>query len=82
MVAELAKISFNSGLQEACPIFVGADDENGVVSGDCADDLRPVFIVDSGSDGLGASSGRDQDEQVHGLSYFKAEAFEDLSYSR
>ena len=46
-----------------CLLLVGADDEDGVVAGDGADDLGPVFIVDAGGDGLGASGGGDEDEE-------------------
>ena len=64
-VAELAKITFDSGLQESCLFLVGADDEDGVVSGDGADDFGPVFVVDACGDGLRASGGGDEDEEVH-----------------
>src|SRR5271163_676906 len=82
IVAELAKVSFNSSLQQICLFLIGADDEDGVVSRDCANDLRPVFIVDSGGDGLGASGCCYQDEQIDCLSYFKTKTFKQFTDSR
>src|SRR5271168_4425494 len=82
IVAELAKVSFNSCFQQICLLFIGADDEDGVVSSDCADDLRPVFIVDSGSDWLGASGCCYQNKQIHCLSYFKTKTLKQLADSR
>ena len=81
MVAALAKITFQSVFESGCLFFVGADDENVVVSGDGAHDLGPVFIVDAGCDWLGASSGGDEDEEIHGLPDLKAEALEELADS-
>src|SRR5271154_6033882 len=78
IVAALAKVSFQSVFESSCLFFVGADDEDVVVSGDGADNFGPVFVVDAGSDGLGASGGRDEDEEIHGLADFKAEALEKL----
>ena len=52
--------------------FVGADDEDVVVSSDGADNFGPVFVVDAGGDGLSASGGRNEDEEVHGLADFEA----------
>ena len=78
MVAALAKISFQSVFERGCLFFVRADDEDVVVSGDGAYDLGPVFVVDAGGDGLGASGGSDEDEEIHGLAHFKAKALEDL----
>ena len=80
-MVELAKVVFDSRLQQVCLFFVRADDEDGVVSGDGAYDLGPVLVVDSGGDGLGASGGGDEDEEVDGLTDFEAEAFENLSDS-
>ncbi len=80
--AELAKVSFNSCLQQTCLFFIGADDEDRVVACDGAYDLRPVFVVDSCRDGLSASGGRDQDEQIHRLAHFETKTFEDFTDSR
>ena len=81
IVAELAKVSFNSSLQQACLFLIWTDDEYGVISCDCAYDLRPVFIIDSGGDGLSASGCCHQYEQIHGLPNFKAKTFKHLTYS-
>ena len=75
----LAKVSFDACFQCARLFFVGADDEDGVVSGDAADDFGPVFVVDPGGNGLGASGGGDEDEEVECLADFEAEAFEDFT---
>jgi hypothetical protein len=76
MVAALAKVPFQSVFESGRLFFVGADDEDVVVSGDRTYYFWPVFVVDAGSDGLGASSGRDEDEEVHRLADFEAEALE------
>jgi len=81
MVAELAKISFNSCLQEAGLFFIGADDEDGVISCDGAHNFGPVFVVDSGGDGLGASGGGHKDKEIDGLTDFEAKAFKNLANS-
>ena len=82
VVAVLAKIAFDSCLQETCLFFVGTDDEDRVVPGDGSYDFGPVLVVDAGSDGLGASGGRDEDEEVDCLADLEAEAFEDFANSR
>jgi hypothetical protein len=81
MVAALVKITFQSVFERGCLFFVGADDENVIVSGDGAYYLGPVFVVDAGSDGLGASSCGDEYEEIHGLPNFKAKALEELADS-
>ena len=81
VVAVSAKVAFDSSLQVTCLLFVRADDEDGVVAGDGAYYFWPVFIVDSGGDGLSASGGGDEDEKVNGLTNFEAKAFEDLADS-
>jgi hypothetical protein len=45
-------------------------------SGDGTDNFGPIFVVDACGDGLGASGGSDEDEEIHGLADFKAEALE------
>jgi len=82
MVAALAKVSFQSVFESSRLFFVGADDEDVVVSSDGADNFGPVFVVDAGGDGLSASGGRNEDEEVHGLADFKAEALQKLVDSR
>src|SRR5882757_11503507 len=81
IVTELAKISFNSSFQQICLFLVRADNKNGVISGDGAYDLWPVFVVDSSCDGLSASCRCHQNQEIHCLSYFKTEAFQNLTYS-
>ena len=78
MVAALAKVSFQSVFESSCLFFVRTDDEDVVVSGDGAHNFGPVFVVDTGGNGLGASGGRNENEEVHGLADFKAEALEKL----
>jgi sirohydrochlorin ferrochelatase len=56
---------------------VGADDEDGVVSGDGADDFVELFVVERGGDGLGSAHGGDEDEQVLGLADFEGEVLQD-----
>ena len=71
--AVLAKVAFDSCLEETCLFFVGTDDEDGVVSGDGSYDLGPVLVVDARGDGLSASGGGDEDEEVDGLTDFETE---------
>src|SRR5258708_2985174 len=81
IVNELAKISFNSSFQQICLFLIGADNKNGVITSDSAYDLRPVFVVGSGCDGLSGSSRRHKNQEIHCLSYFKTKAFQNLTYS-
>ncbi len=82
IIIELAKISFDSSFQEVCLFLIGTDDEDGVISSDCAYNLRPVFVVDSGCDGLSASGCCYQHKEVHCLPHFKPKALEHLTYFR
>src|SRR5271154_6544950 len=82
VIAVLAKIAFDSCLQETCLFFVWTDDEDCVVACDGSYDFGPVLVVDAGGDGLGASGGRDEDEEIDGLTDLEAEAFEDFTNSR
>src|ERR1700687_4740829 len=82
VVTELAKISFNSSLQQICLFLVRADNKNGVISSDGAYDLRPVFVVDSGCDGLSASRRGHKNQEIYCLSHFKTKAFQNFTYSR
>ena len=82
VVAVLAKIAFDSCLQETCLFFVGTDDEDRVVAGDGSYDFGPVLVVDASSDRLGASGSRDEDEEVDCLTDLEAEAFENFANSR
>jgi hypothetical protein len=74
-----ANVAFNPRFKRASLPFVRADDEDGVVAGDGADDLRPVFIVYRCGDRLGRAGGGDEDEQVGGLTGLEAEAAQDLA---
>jgi hypothetical protein len=82
IVAVSANVTFNLCLQECCLFFVRADDEDGVISGDGAYDFGPIFVIDSGGDGLRASGGGHKDEEVNGLTDFQAEALEDFANLR
>src|ERR1700744_402297 len=82
MSAELAKVTFDSSFQEGRLFFIGADDEDGIVSCDGAYDFGPVFVVDSCRDGLSASGCGYHDEQIHRLAHFETKTFKDLTYSR
>src|SRR3981189_3657576 len=82
IVIELAKISFNSGFQQICLFLVRADNKDGVISSDGAYDLRPIFVIDSGCDGLSASGRGHQNQEIHCLSHFKTETFQNFTYSR
>ncbi len=66
----------------SCLFLIWADDEDGVVACDCANDLRPVFVIDSSCDGLGASGCCYQNEQIHGLPNFEAKTFKNFTDSR
>jgi hypothetical protein len=72
-------VDLDSGLERAGLLFVGADDEDGVIAGDSADNFGPVLVVDRRGDGLGAAGGRDEDEKIGGEADFEAEAAEDLA---
>ena len=76
--AVLAKVAFDSCLQQVCLFLVRTDDEDSVVACNGAYDLGPVLVVDTGGDGLSASGGGDEDEEVDGLTDFESEAFEDF----
>jgi hypothetical protein len=82
-LAEVLSCSANEvldpGAEVSGALFIGADDEHGVVSGDGADDLRPVFVVDSGGDGLCAAGGGDDDDEIESLACFKAEAAQEVA---
>src|ERR1700722_4690529 len=80
-VAELAKVSFNSLLQEMRLLVVSADDQHGVVARDGANDLGPVFVVDASGDGLRASGSGDEDEQIECLANLESEALQHLADS-
>src|SRR5260370_19580736 len=82
IVTELAKISFNSSFQQICLFFIRADNKDGVISSDGAYHLRPVFVVDSGCDGLSTSGSRHKNQEVHSLSHFKTKAFQNFTYPR
>src|SRR5258705_11782999 len=82
IVTELAKISFNSSLQQICLFLIRADNKDGVISSDGAYNLRPVFVVDSGCDWLSASSRCYKNQEIHRLSHFETKAFQNLTYSR
>src|ERR1700727_645390 len=82
VVAVLAKIAFDSCLQETCLFFVGTDDEDRVVAGDGSYDFGPILVIDSGSDRLGASGGCDEEDEIDCLTDLEAEAFEDFANSR
>src|SRR5882757_4848248 len=82
LIVELAKISFNSSFQQICLFLIGADDKDSVIPSDGANNLRPVFVVDSCCDRLGASGGGYQNQEVHRLSHFKAEALKNFTDSR
>ncbi len=58
---------------------VGADDEDGVVAGEGADDFGPLFVVERGGDGLGSADGGEDDEEVLGLADLEAEVLEDVA---
>jgi len=73
VVAVSAKVAFDSSLQVTCLLFVRADDEDGVVAGDGSYNLWPVLVVDARGDGLSASGGGDEDEEVDGLTDFETE---------
>src|SRR5260370_12718645 len=81
MVTELAKISFNSSFQQICLFLIRADNKNGVISSDGAHNLRPVFVVDSGCDGLSTSGRCYKNQEVHCLSHFETKAFQHFTYS-
>src|ERR1700681_1722665 len=78
-VRRSTNVAFNPRFERAGLPFVRADDEDGIVAGDGADDLRPVFIVYRCGDGLGGAGGGDKDEQVGGLAGFKSEAAKHLT---
>src|SRR5258707_1269704 len=82
IVIESAKISFNSSFQQICLFLIRADNKNGVISSDGAYNLRPVFVVDAGRDGLSASSRCNKNQEIHCLPYFKTKAFQNFTYSR
>src|SRR5712691_4853844 len=82
IVTGLAKISFNSSLQHICLFLIRADNKDGVISSNGAYNLRPVFVVDSGCDGLSASRRCHKNQEIHCLSYFKTKAFQDFTNSR
>jgi hypothetical protein len=79
--AVLAKVAFDSCLQEIRLLFVGTDDEDGVVPGDGSYDLGPILVVDARGDGLSASGSGDEDEEIDSLADFEAKAFEHLADS-
>src|SRR5882757_7557812 len=70
---------FHSKFERARLLLIGADDEDGVVSGDGADDLGPVLVVDTGGDGLRAAGAGDEHEQVGSLADLEAEAREHIA---
>ena len=74
----LGEIAVEAGFEGFGLLVVGADDEDGVVAGDGADDLGPVFVVDAGRYGLGAAGGGDEDEEVQGEAGLEAEVAEHL----
>ena len=76
-VAGSGKKRFDSAAEGGGFGDVGADDEDGVVARDGADDIGPAFEVDGGGDGLGAAGGGDEDDEIHGLARFHPEAVED-----
>ena len=59
LAAELGKVGLDAGLERGGGGVVRADDEDGVVAGDGADDLVPLFRVERGGDGLSAAHGGD-----------------------
>src|SRR6267378_7675108 len=78
IVTELAKISFNSSLQQICLFLIRADNKDSVIASDGAYDLRPVFVVDSGCNGLSTSSRCYKNQKIHCLPYFKTKAFQNF----
>jgi len=78
----LFNVSLDPGLEGFGFAGVGADDEDGVVAGDGADNFFPLFVVHCGSDRLRAAHGGEDDEEVLGLTNFEAEVFEHVGDGR
>jgi hypothetical protein len=76
--AVLDNVGLDSGAEAFGGAGVGADEEDGVVAGDGADDFVPLLLVDGGGDGLRAAHSGEDDEEVLGLADFEAEVFEDV----
>src|SRR5665213_2426239 len=75
---KLSNVGLDPVLDGEGPARVLADDEDGVVAGDRADDFGPLFVVDGGSDGLRAAGAGDDDDEVERLAGFEAEVLQDL----
>jgi hypothetical protein len=74
----LSKGGFDSSAEGGGLGYVGADDEDGVVSGDGADDLGPALVVDAGGYGGGSSGAGDEDDEVESLFGFEGEVLKDV----
>src|SRR5579875_1568425 len=79
VAASSTNVPLNSGFESLCALFVRADDEDGVVACDGADDLGPVFIVDARGDWLGAAGVGDENDKVHRLTSFETKGAEDFA---
>lgn len=78
-VVGLGNEGLDAGFEGFGAAVVGADDEDGVVAGEGADDFGPLFVVEGGGDGLGAADGGEDDEEVLGLANLEAEVLKDVA---
>jgi hypothetical protein len=76
-VVRLDKVGLDTVFEGLGAANVGADDKDGVVASDGADDFFPAFRVDAGGDGLGSADDGADDDEVLGLDNRHAKVLKD-----